>query len=155
MSNKIAVPRHRIPKLSALCPRCQRGTRVVSALAFAAGYHRRHICRDMACDYAFYTLTPYAHENGEQGTAQMSPLPFKDRPMTEEEVETRLAWWTEVAWKPAQVTLGGNPSFLQRMAHAIAKPEDQRTATDTYIVSVFNALETKVAAMDAAAQGEQ
>ncbi len=147
---KMMVPRHRIPKVSVLCPKCRHGTRIISATAFSDGYHRRHICHDGTCGHAFYTLAPY------DGTsAKQSPLPFRDRPLSDAEVDTRLQWWTETAGEPITpqpVTPQGNTidPFVRRLDDALKKEAADRTAADTYMVTVIAALKTKVAQLDQA-----
>lgn len=145
---KIMVPRHRIPKASVLCPQCRKGARIVSSTSFADGYHRRHICGDNACGHSFYTLTPY---DG-RGEIKQSPLPFKDRPLSEAEVDTRLQWWLETEATPATppevTTIGNADPFIQRLADAMDREETERTTTERYIVTVINALKNKVAQLD-------
>lgn len=149
MTNKIAVPRHRIPKLTAVCPICRTGTRTVMALPFAEGYHRRHICRDTECGHSFYTLAPY---NG--GTAKHSPQPFRDRPLTELETDERLGWWTETHAEVMVTQQGNIDPFLQRIDEALGLKEEDRSPVDTLMVSIFTALKQKVAAMEQNAADE-
>jgi hypothetical protein len=149
--NKLSVPRHRIPKVSALCPQCGAGTKIISAVPHAEGYHRRHQCRRTVCGKTFYTLAPY-----DGGVAVQSSLPFKDRPLTEFEYEERASWWTEDVVSPVAppITSGGNDdSFLRRIEQALNTSEDKRTPADTIIVQVYEALAVRVAKMDAD-QGE-
>lgn len=80
MNEKISVPRSRIPKLTATCPRCGGPTGTLMSQAFADGYHRRHRCKNIHCDFKFYTLTSYYG-----GKAQVASLPFPDRELTEAE----------------------------------------------------------------------
>lgn len=144
MTKPISVPRHRIPRLNALCPKCQDGYgSIIMATPYSEGYHRRHKCSNDACGHAFYTITPY-----DGGQARYSLVPFRDRPLTELEEMQRLNWWSEI--EPGVVTTESNRhEFLQRVAKALDMKEEMRSEVDTYLVAVVTALKQRVEQMDA------
>ena len=128
MVEKMKVPRSRIPKVHAVCPICSNGTKSVLGSPFADGYHRRHVCK---CGYAFYTLAPY---NGAE--VQVCGLPFKDRALTEYEVEQRLQWWRDEENREVttEVIVWELPEAVKQ---ALAKAEEERNETEHRIVHAY------------------
>ena len=133
------MPRHRIPKLLAICPKCQSPVRTIQGVPFAEGYHRRHYCKASGCGYAFYTIKPY-----DDRPAKSSPLPFRDRELTDIEHDERMRWWTEMV--PSQVTPQGNDPFMDYLSSALNKAEEHRDSMESYAVRMFTALKQKVEA---------
>lgn len=150
---KLSVPLSRIPKIHPLCMKCGKGVRTIMSQAYADGYHRRHACRDVLCGYKFYSLTPY---NGRP--AQISPLPFQDRPLSEAEESMRMQWWAEEVEHSRvvapQVTQQGNIkddarlATIKRIAMAILKPKEMRTHIDDFLVDMHSAIEEELKTLD-------
>lgn len=97
----------------------------------------------MACQYTFHSLKPY-----NELPAKYSPLPFRDRPLTEIEEWERLEWWKEAE----PVTMEGN--FLERISVALSKDEGERSAMDRLIVAEFMKLKQHVEAVEGTTKHE-
>lgn len=156
MTSKFSIPRSRIPKISAICIKCGSGTRTAMSQPFADGYHRRHLCRNIKCDYSFYSLTPY---NGRE--AKVAPLPFHDRPLSLAEENQRMKWWAEEV-ENSQVSMpvvttqgndkpGVDPKLatIKRIAIAILKPKEARTQTEEFLADMHSVIENELEQMDA------
>lgn len=135
---RMLIPRHRIPKIHAICPVCEEGnvkTRI--SAPFADGYWRRHQC--LSCDKSFHSLTPYDGRPPVVSASQPT-----DRELSEYEVEVRMRWWAEQ--KDMGVTF--EVTLITRIQAALAKQEANRDEVEKYLVSVYHALERKVRDMD-------
>lgn len=160
---KFSVPKSRIPKLQALCPKCGASARSLMSQAYADGYQRRHACTRLSCGHKFYSLAPY---NG--GEAQVSTYPFRDRPLTEAEESLRMRWWAEEvensnASLPSiveetitrKVTADTRLATIERMAIAVLTPEEERTHTEIFLADMHSVIEKELEQMDAQAQQEK
>ncbi|QIG66877.1 hypothetical protein EVB41_047 [Rhizobium phage RHph_TM3_14A] len=140
MTQRMLIPRSRIPKIHAMCPICESGhIGVQTAAPYADGYYRRHKCKE--CGAAFHTLTPY-----DGGMPEVSAMPFKDRELSEYEAFQRAQWWKDEARKMDAVTF--EVTLLTRMTIALDKKDEQRSSIERYIVSMYHALERKVREME-------
>jgi hypothetical protein len=86
----------------------------------------------MACSHAFYTLTPY-----DGSAAKASLYPFKDRPLTDAEIDQREAWWAEYTFGEA-ARIDVEP--FERMRLAFLKPEGERDDIDNFLVDMNSQL---------------
>lgn len=125
---KALVPKSKIPQVNPVCHVCEGPTKPVLSTAHATGYHRRHKCCDPACNTSFYSLADYHSKE-----VKYSPVPFKDRALTELEMLERDMWWEEEA--NYVITLEVTPWDLpHRMRQALDKEVSKRDAIDKYIV---------------------
>ena len=139
---KYLIPKSRIPKVDLLCPKCDGGTKIVLGSPFAAGYHRRHVCRNPWCGYAFYSLAPY-----DGGEVSLASAPFKDRALTAFEEQQRTQWWDEELFQKPKRASDPDP-FINRLIEAVTKEVSDRTETDHLIVEVFNSLKKEVETLE-------
>lgn len=94
----MSFPKHRIPKINAMCLVCDDiNSTILMSQPFADGYHRRHLCN--SCGSYFYTLAKY-----DRSAYDRQASPFKDRPLTPEEIHERAEWEGEAE----AVTIEGN-----------------------------------------------
>lgn len=129
------VPRHRIPKVkSVTCPHCGGVDNVstVMSQAFAAGYHRRHICNE--CSGPFYTLTEY-----DGSGYQQQYLPFKDRNLSPWERQQRIEWAAEAEPVTTMVISGLATEFIETINEVFTKQADGNTLTDKEQI-LYNAI---------------
>lgn len=109
------VPKHRIPKITAQCIVCgELNVSTVMSQAFAAGYHRRHLCNE--CDTPFYTLAHYG-----KSTYEVQARPFKDRALTPWEEQQRMEWEAEGSNVTMQVITPFATEFVETINFAFEK----------------------------------
>lgn len=123
----MTVPRHRIPKIKAPCISCLSDhVTIVLSLAYAAGYMRRHVCKE--CKASFYTLADYERK-GYKVQAQM----FKDRALTPWEQKQRLDWQAEAVTREVKLEAptGMATEFIETINNIFTKAQRGETLNDT------------------------
>lgn len=134
----MTIPRHRIPKIKAECIACGgTSTSTVMSQAFAAGYHRRHICNQ--CDAPFYTLAHYG-----KNTYDIQAKPFKDRALTPWEAQQRLEWEAEGAMATLEVTSPFATEFIEHINKVFVKHEKgaELTYQERRLIDTINQIES-------------
>jgi len=127
------VPKSRIPKVLAVCPLCQRGTKTTMATPYSAGYMRRHFCEP--CGQGYYSLAPY-----DGGTPLVQDKTFKDRDPTEYEVAVVEQMWRDEEDKIKGVT--PEVTFLSRLTAAYYSKD--RDVVQEYIMSMYRVMEKRL-----------
>lgn len=136
---KSPMPRTHIHKAYLLCLKCQGPTNVLMSSPFNKGQHRRHKCKH--CGFGFYSLTPYDGED-----TQVSPLPFKDSPLSDLDKAKRKEAWEEfdnLFNAPSRLPSEVTHPILEEMRIALDTPDVNRTPRQAWLVAVCIRCEEK------------
>lgn len=133
----MTVPRHRIPKIKAACIVClSKNVATILTRAQAAGYMRRHKCKDCGC--AFYTLADYERK-GYKAQAHM----FKDRALTPWEQKQRLDWEAEAVTKEVTSDVLLATEFIETINEVFVKHQKGEALNEheQFLFNTINQLE--------------